>query len=84
MTTLQIRQMPKPLYALLSFRAERAHRSLTQQAVIELQRALGADGPSRRRQVLDAIQRRLEQPREATAAVDVATLDQWLRADRER
>ena len=43
MTTLQIRQMPQPLYEQLVQRATQFHRSLTQQAIADLSQALGSE-----------------------------------------
>jgi plasmid stability protein len=37
MATLQIRDMPDPLHQLLQLRARRHHRSLSQQALADLQ-----------------------------------------------
>jgi plasmid stability protein len=38
MPSLQIRDLPDDLYQALSFRARQQHRSLAQQAVVELRR----------------------------------------------
>ena len=38
MPSLQIRDLPDDVYQSLAFRAEREHRSLAQQAVVELRR----------------------------------------------
>jgi hypothetical protein len=67
MPTFQIREMPEDLYQRIAANARREHRSLAQQAVIELRRAQGgADGSARRAMVahLRAEDRRLP----ATAA----------------
>ncbi|TAK71630.1 MAG: hypothetical protein EPO19_04115 [Betaproteobacteria bacterium] len=55
MPSLQIRNLPDDLYQTLSFRAEQAHRSLAQQALIELRKASGSENAGRRERILDAI-----------------------------
>lgn len=83
MTTLQIRQMPQPLYEQLVQRAAQFHRSLTQQAIADLSQALGNDVKVQRLETLRKI-------REAHASQPVATvtdphlLATWLREDRDR
>ena len=52
MATLQIRDLPDPLHQLLQLRARRSHRSLSQQALMDLQEACGGDPRERRRQAL--------------------------------
>ena len=52
MATLQIRDLPDPLHQLLQLRARRSHRSLRQQALMDLQEACGGDSRERRRQAL--------------------------------
>lgn len=56
MATLQIRDMPDPLHRLLQLRARRHHRSLSQQALYDLQQACGDDPHERRRQALADLQ----------------------------
>jgi len=55
MPSLQIRNLPDDLYQTLTFRAEKAHRSLAQQALIELLRATGSANAGQRERILDAI-----------------------------
>lgn len=55
MPSLQIRNLPDDLYQTLTFRAEQAHRSLAQQALIELLRATGSANAGQRERILDAI-----------------------------
>ena len=55
MPSLQIRNLPDDLYQTLSFRAEQAHRSLAQQALIELRKATGSANAGQREQILEAI-----------------------------
>ena len=56
MATLQIRYLPDPLHQLLQLRARRHHRSLSQQALSDLQQACGGDPRERRRQALADLQ----------------------------
>jgi hypothetical protein len=55
MPSLQIRKLPDDLYQTLTFRAEQAHRSLAQQALIELRIATGGTNTGRRAQILETI-----------------------------
>ena len=55
MSSLQIRNLPDDLYQTLTFRAEQAHRSLTQQALIELRRATGSANAGQRERILETI-----------------------------
>jgi hypothetical protein len=43
MAILQIRDLPDDLYAELRREAERSHRSISQQAIVELRKAQGLD-----------------------------------------
>ena len=52
MATLQIRDLPDPLHQILQLRARRHRRSLSQQALSDLQQACGGDPRERRRQAL--------------------------------
>ncbi len=56
MATLQIRDMPDPLHQLLQQRARQHHRSLSQQALSDLQQVCGGDPRERRRQALADLQ----------------------------
>ena len=56
MATLQIRDLPDPLHQLLQLRARSHHRSLSQQALSDLQQACGGDPRERRRQALADLQ----------------------------
>jgi plasmid stability protein len=61
MPSLQIRNLPDDVYQFLAFRAEQEHRSLAQQAIVELRKATeGAMQCQRRRQILRDIKRSLE------------------------
>ena len=81
MPSLQIRQMPDDIYQALTFRAEQAHRSLTQQALIELKLALGGGGKQRRLQTLQKIRQRNAQQ---AAPIVIPDLEAGIRQDRER
>ncbi len=81
MPSLQIRQMPDSIYNALSFRAEQAHRSLTQQTLVELTVALGGDGKLRRLQALERIRQRHAQQ---TPPAVMPDLEAAIRQDRER
>lgn len=56
MATLQIRDCPDPLHQLLQLRAKRNHRSLSQQALTDLQEICGGDSRERRREALRDLQ----------------------------
>jgi plasmid stability protein len=56
MPSLQIRDCPEPLHQLLQLRARRHHRSLSQQALVDLQQVCGGDPRERRQQALNALQ----------------------------
>ena len=79
MASLQIRNLPEDVYEALALRAERASRSLAQQALVELKG--GDSAPSdKRRRVLESIRRDL-----AEGAVRLKPSPESLvRADRER
>jgi plasmid stability protein len=47
MAILQIRDLPDDLYADLRREAERSHRSISQQAIVELRKAQGLDTNAR-------------------------------------
>lgn len=78
MPMLQIRDLPEDVYQNLAAAAKAEHRSLTQQAVVELQRALGADHPDRRTALV--VRLRAQSRRLAAGAVDPEDL---LREDRD-
>jgi plasmid stability protein len=61
MPSLQIRNLPDDVYQSLAFRAEQAHRSLAQQAIVELRKAIKGTSPNpHRNQVLKDIKRSME------------------------
>jgi plasmid stability protein len=56
MPTLQVRELPEEVYSQLSYLAEKEHRSLTQEAIVLLNRGFEAEigDRERRRTALDA------------------------------
>jgi plasmid stability protein len=56
MAILQIRDLPDDLYAELRREAERSHRSIAQQAIVELRKAQGLD-VSARHATIDRLRR---------------------------
>jgi plasmid stability protein len=81
MPSLQIRNLPDDLYQAIAFRAERAHRSLAQQAVIELRAVLGTRGHFQREQILSRIRQSIAEEGVASA---LPAPDELIRDDRER
>lgn len=83
MPTLQIRNLPDDVYQALAFRAERAQRSLAQQALVELRGGESETPRERRLRILAQVGERiaaggaLELPPELAPEV-------LIRADRER
>ncbi|MCP9915862.1 FitA-like ribbon-helix-helix domain-containing protein [Cyanobium sp. ATX 6F1] len=81
MASLQIRDLPEPLHQLLQRRARQHNRSLSQQALTDLEEACGGDALQRRLEALERISRRwserpsIEWPRSPEALI---------REDRER
>jgi plasmid stability protein len=83
MRTLQIRELPQPLYDLLSFKAQQHHRSLTQQTIAELEQALHPQNQGqgvKRLQTLNKL--RIQAPQEPVLLGD--QLERWQREDRDR
>lgn len=58
MPSLQVRELPEPLYGALQKKAKQEHRSLAQQAVMTLARGMGmdVDACERRRALLKNLQ----------------------------
>jgi plasmid stability protein len=81
MPSLQIRDLPEPLHRLLQHRAQAHKRSISQQALVDLEAIAGDDARERRRLVLDRIARRGSL---ATALAEDQTPETLIRADRER
>jgi plasmid stability protein len=61
MPSLQIRDCPETLHQQLQLRARQSHRSLSQQALLDLQQACGGDPRARRADALDALQQLAQQ-----------------------
>lgn len=81
MPSLQIRNLPDDVYQALALRAERAHRSLTQQALVELRKAMEGGRARRRTQILEEIRSSIDQYGTITPAF---TPEDAIREDRER
>ena len=86
MPSLQIREFPAPLYDILSLKAQEHHRSLTQQAIAELELALLPQGQGYKRlQTLQKLRASASGSGTQIAALHVGEqLEQWQRLDRER
>ncbi|HEX2222819.1 MAG TPA: hypothetical protein VHN15_01290 [Thermoanaerobaculia bacterium] len=80
MPSLQIRDMPVDVYEALAFRAEVEHRSLAQQAIVELRRIPQLVGRERRLNTLKVLRQRMESGPKPSS-LDAADL---IRADRDR
>jgi antitoxin FitA len=81
MATLQIRDLPDDLYAELRRTAERSHRSIAQQAIVELRKAQGLDARIRH----DAIERlRKSAPSLSLRDANVPSPEHLIREDRDR
>jgi plasmid stability protein len=81
MPSLQIRDLPPDVYEALSLRAEAAHRSLAQQAVVELRRIAELAARDRRMEVLAQIREELRRDGTRPLPAEPAEL---IREDRER
>ena len=81
MPSLQIRDMPEDVYEALAFRARSEHRSLAQQAVVELRRIPELLARERRLDVLARLKKRIasEPPRRLPVAPE-----DLIREDRDR
>lgn len=81
MASLQIRQLPDEVYEALTYRAERAGRSLAQQAVAELRAVPELDARARRGRLVEDLRERIR--RDGPIEVEVSPED-LIREDRER
>lgn len=79
MPSLQIRDLPADVYEALAYRAERAGRSLAQQALAELRAQPPGGRRERRLAVLERIAGRL-----APAGAEVPDPEELIRRDRAR
>lgn len=60
MPSLQIRDLPDDVYEALAYRAQTEHRSLAQQAIVELRRIPELTARERRLEVLKELKKRIE------------------------
>jgi len=81
MRSLQIRDLPEDVYEALAYRAQAEHRSLAQQAIVELRRIPELTARERRLQVLQEIKKGIAM--EAPQRLSPAPED-LIREDRER
>jgi plasmid stability protein len=81
MASLQIRDLPDDVYEALAFRAESEHRSLAQQAIVELRRIPELTARERRLAILAELRKRIETEPPSRLA---RTPEELIREDRER
>lgn len=81
MRSLQIRDLPEDVYEALSHRAETEHRSLAQQAIVELRRMPDLLARERRQKAVERLRERLAEEGTRPLPLDPAAL---VREDRER
>ncbi len=81
MPTLQVRDLPEPVYRILRERARQERRSLARQAIVELERLIGIQGSTRRLQAIARIRERLAEGRETAVSQPP---ERVVREDRER
>jgi plasmid stability protein len=81
MASLQIRQLPDEVYEALTYRAERAGRSLAQQAVAELRAVPELEARARRTRTIEELRERIR--RQGPIEVPVAP-EVLIREDRDR
>lgn len=81
MPSLQIRKLPDDLYETLALRAEQAHRSLAQQALIDLRSANGGTNTGRRERILETISQDIAN---LGTRPPLAPPEKLIREDRER
>jgi hypothetical protein len=80
MPSLYIRDLPAEVYEDLAFRAKAEHRSLAQQAIVELRRIPELKARERRLEILKDLKQRIQrEPRRLSR-----TPEEILREDRER
>lgn len=81
MPSLQIRDLPDDVYEALAYRAQTEHRSLAQQAIVELRRIPELTARERRIEVLKELKKRIETEPPLTLSRSPEDL---IREDRER
>ena len=79
MATIQVRDLPEDVYARLTLAAKEEHRSLAQETIVLLKRAL--DSREERKRIRHALLRRI---REKKPPQDVPSPVELLREDRRR
>lgn len=82
MPTLQIRNLPQELYDQLKESARESKRSMTQQAILLLQKSLKSSSEDRKRKVTDlqVLNEKIRQPEGA----NIDEIMEWIREDRNR
>jgi plasmid stability protein len=81
MASLQIRDLPDEVYEALAYRAKAEHRSLAQQAIVELRRIPELTARERRLAILRDLKQRIEtEPQRRFSR----TPEDMIREDRER
>ena len=81
MPSLQIRDVPEDIYEALAFRAQAAHRSLAQQAIVELRKIPELTAREQRLELLTRLKTRVEtEPSRRLSR----TPEDLIREDRER
>lgn len=82
MPSLQVRELPDPIYRKLAAEAEKEHRSLSQQAIAVLARGLGVaeDAKERRKRILDDLRK---SPLKTIGKKAISPVD-LIREDRDR
>ncbi len=81
MPSLQIRNLPDDIYEALRVRAAREHRSVAQQAIMELRKMPEVERRDRRQAVLERARKRLQE--EGPRSLPVSP-EELVREDRER
>ena len=80
MSTIQIRNLPEDVYQALSLRAEREHRSLAQQAIVELRNLPEVRARQKRMEVLERIKKEMSSSGTALSPLP----EDLVREDRDR
>ncbi|MEA2562682.1 MAG: antitoxin FitA [Acidobacteriota bacterium] len=81
MASLQIRNLPDDVYEALSFRAQAEHRSVAEQAIVELRRLPEFTARERRLEILKELRTKIE--KEEPCRLSRAP-ENLIREDRER
>jgi antitoxin FitA len=81
MPSLQIRDLPDDVYEALAYRAQTEHRSLAQQAIVELRRIPELTARERRLAILNGLKKRIETEPPPTLT---RAPEDLIREDRER